>query len=95
MGKVICAGLGPGDPELMSVKSDRVIRGAKHLAFFRKKGRAGQARSSERTKRMNDYYVLCDVLLLAFVIVYLRYLCAIDESPPEWQWVLWSVLTLG
>lgn len=45
MGKVICAGLGPGDPELMSVKSDRVIRGAKHLAFFRKKGRAGQARS--------------------------------------------------
>ncbi len=45
MGKVICAGLGPGDPELMSVKSDRVIRGAKHLAFFRKKGRAGQARA--------------------------------------------------
>lgn len=44
-GKVICAGLGPGDPELMSVKSDRVIRQAKHLAFFRKKGRAGQARS--------------------------------------------------
>jgi len=45
MGKVICAGLGPGDPELMSVKSDRVIRAARHLAFFRKKGRAGQARS--------------------------------------------------
>ncbi len=45
MGKVICAGLGPGDPELMSVKSDRIIRGARHLAFFRKKGRAGQARN--------------------------------------------------
>lgn len=45
MGKVICAGLGPGDPELMSVKSDRTIRGARHLAYFRKKGRAGQARS--------------------------------------------------
>ena len=45
MGKVICAGLGPGDPELMSVKSDRIIRGARHLAFFRKKGRAGQART--------------------------------------------------
>lgn len=44
MGKVICVGLGPGDPELMSVKSDRAIRGAKHLAYFRKKGRAGQAR---------------------------------------------------
>jgi precorrin-2/cobalt-factor-2 C20-methyltransferase len=45
MGKIICAGLGPGDPELMSVKSDRAIRGAKHLAYFRKKGRAGQART--------------------------------------------------
>lgn len=45
MGKVICAGLGPGDPDLMSVKSDRTIRGATHLAFFRKKGRAGQART--------------------------------------------------
>lgn len=48
MGKVICAGLGPGDPELMSVKSDRVIRGAKHLAYFRKKGRPGQARTIVR-----------------------------------------------
>lgn len=45
MGKVICAGLGPGDPELMSVKSDRAIRGARHVAYFRKKGRAGQARA--------------------------------------------------
>ncbi len=44
MARIICAGLGPGDPELMSVKSDRAIRGAKHLAYFRKKGRAGQAR---------------------------------------------------
>lgn len=45
MGKVICAGLGPGDPDLMSVRSDRVVRAAKHVAFFRKKGRAGQARA--------------------------------------------------
>lgn len=45
MGRVICAGLGPGDPELMSVRSDRTIRGAKHVAYFRKKGRAGQARA--------------------------------------------------
>jgi len=45
MGKIICAGLGPGDPDLISVKSDRVIRSAKHVAFFRKKGRAGQART--------------------------------------------------
>lgn len=44
MGKIICAGLGPGDPDLISVKSDRLIRGAAHLAYFRKAGRAGQAR---------------------------------------------------
>ena len=44
MGKVICTGLGPGDPDLMSVRSDRLIRGAAHVAFFRKAGRAGQAR---------------------------------------------------
>ena len=44
MGRILCAGLGPGDPELMSVKSDRAIRGATDIAHFRKAGRAGQAR---------------------------------------------------
>lgn len=44
MGKIICTGLGPGDPDLISVKSDRLIRGAAHVAYFRKAGRAGQAR---------------------------------------------------
>jgi precorrin-2/cobalt-factor-2 C20-methyltransferase len=48
MGKVICAGLGPGDPDLMSVRADRAIRGARHVAYFRKKGRAGQARTIVR-----------------------------------------------
>ena len=45
MGKIICAGLGPGDPDLMSVRSDRLIRSARHVAYFRKAGRAGQARA--------------------------------------------------
>jgi len=44
MGKIICTGLGPGDPELISVRSDRLIRAARHVAYFRKAGRAGQAR---------------------------------------------------
>ncbi len=44
-GRVICAGLGPGDPELMSVRSDRLIRGAAHIAYFRKAGRPGRART--------------------------------------------------
>lgn len=37
-------GLGPGDPELMSVKADRIVRTARHVAFFRKAGRNGRAR---------------------------------------------------
>jgi precorrin-2/cobalt-factor-2 C20-methyltransferase len=44
MGKIICAGLGPGDPDLMSVRSDRLVRAARHIAYFRKKGYEGQAR---------------------------------------------------
>lgn len=44
MGKIICVGLGPGDPDLMSVKADRLVRGARHVAYFRKAGRSGQAR---------------------------------------------------
>ncbi|MBA83449.1 precorrin-2 C(20)-methyltransferase [Thalassobius sp. S69A] len=46
MGKVICVGLGPGDPDLMSVKAHRLISGASHVAYFRKKGRAGRARKT-------------------------------------------------
>lgn len=41
---VVCVGLGPGDPELMSVKAHRLLRQARHVAYFRKKGRPGKAR---------------------------------------------------
>jgi precorrin-2/cobalt-factor-2 C20-methyltransferase len=44
MGRIICCGLGPGDPDLMSVRANREIRAATHVAYFRKKGRPGQAR---------------------------------------------------
>ncbi|MCA6112181.1 precorrin-2 C(20)-methyltransferase [Bradyrhizobium cenepequi] len=44
MGRIICCGLGPGNPDLMSVRADREVRAAKHVAYFRKKGRLGQAR---------------------------------------------------
>ncbi len=58
-GRIICAGLGPGDPDLLSVRSDRVIRAARHVAFFRKAGRQGQAR------RMVEGLLRADVLELA------------------------------
>lgn len=44
MGRIICAGLGPGDPDLISVKADRAVRGAARIAYFRKPGRPGMAR---------------------------------------------------
>ena len=44
MGKVICVGLGPGNPDLMSVKADRLVRSSTHIAYFRKAGWEGQAR---------------------------------------------------
>ena len=43
-GTVYGVGLGPGDPELMSVRADRLVRGARYVAFFRKAGRSGRAR---------------------------------------------------
>jgi len=44
-GIVYGVGLGPGDPDLMSVRADRLVRGASHVAFFRKAGRPGRARA--------------------------------------------------
>ncbi|MCQ0091695.1 precorrin-2 C(20)-methyltransferase [Roseovarius sp. M141] len=37
-------GLGPGDPDLMSVRAHRLVTSARHVAFFRKQGRSGRAR---------------------------------------------------
>ncbi len=44
-GRVFGIGLGPGDPDLMTVKAHRLLTGARHVAFFRKAGRKGQART--------------------------------------------------
>lgn len=44
-GTIYGVGLGPGSQDLMSVRADRLIRQASHIAYFRKKGRTGHARS--------------------------------------------------
>ena len=43
-GTVHGVSLGPGAQDLMSVRADRLLRGARHVAYFRKAGRPGQAR---------------------------------------------------
>ncbi|MBT8409198.1 MAG: precorrin-2 C(20)-methyltransferase [Alphaproteobacteria bacterium] len=43
-GTLYGVGLGPGDPDLMSVRAHRLITSARQVAFFRKAGRKGQAR---------------------------------------------------
>lgn len=43
-GVIYGVGLGPGDPDLMSVKAHRLLKTARHIAYFRKTGRPGHAR---------------------------------------------------
>ncbi|MEX0281449.1 MAG: precorrin-2 C(20)-methyltransferase [Arenibacterium sp.] len=43
-GTIYGVGLGPGDPDLMSLRAHRLLSNARHVAFFRKAGRTGQAR---------------------------------------------------
>lgn len=45
VGTIYGVGLGPGAQDLMSVRADRLVRNARHVAFFRKAGRKGQARA--------------------------------------------------
>lgn len=44
-GTLFGVGLGPGDPELMTLKAARVLSSAPVVAHFRKAGRAGHART--------------------------------------------------
>ncbi|HEX7822796.1 MAG TPA: precorrin-2 C(20)-methyltransferase [Sphingobium sp.] len=43
-GTIHGVGLGPGAQDLLSVRADRLVRGARHVAYFRKAGKPGQAR---------------------------------------------------
>ncbi len=44
-GKVYGVGMGPGDPDLMTVRAHRILRNARNIAYFRKAGRTGRART--------------------------------------------------
>ncbi len=44
-GRIIGLGLGPGAIDLLSVRADRLLRQAQYIAYFRKQGTAGRART--------------------------------------------------
>ena len=54
MGKIYGVGVGPGAVDLLSVRADKLVREAKHIAFFRKAGRAGHARQIVSTLLSKD-----------------------------------------
>ena len=43
-GTLYGVGVGPGDPELMSLKAARILKSAPVIAYFAKKGSVGNAR---------------------------------------------------
>jgi precorrin-2/cobalt-factor-2 C20-methyltransferase len=69
-GTVFGVGLGPGDPDLMSVRAHRLVQSARHVAFFRKAGSKGRARqivdgllSGEAREHPMDYPVTTEIPL--------------------------------
>lgn len=96
MGKIICVGLGPGDPELMSVKADRLVRSAAHVAYFRKAGYEGQARkivagmlAPDATEHAMEYPVTTEIpftdpeynrVMAAFYAAWAERLAALAET---------------
>ena len=45
MNKIYCVGVGPGDPELLTLKAHNLVRNASQIAYFRKKNTLGRART--------------------------------------------------
>ena len=69
-GTIHGVGLGPGNRDLMSVRADRLVRQARHVAYFRKAGRQGQARrivegmiAPEATEHAMEYPVTTEIPL--------------------------------
>ncbi|QIL79239.1 precorrin-2 C(20)-methyltransferase [Diaphorobacter sp. HDW4A] len=86
-GQIICVGLGPGDPELMSVKADRTLRNARHVAFFRKRGHPGKARQlvngmlhAEVTEYPMEYPLTTEIPANDP-----RYIAQLSEFYKDWQ----------
>lgn len=57
MNKIYCVGVGPGDPELLTLKAHKLIRNASQIAYFRKRNTPGRARTIiEKTLQKKNVY---------------------------------------
>ena len=56
-GTLYTLGLGPGDPELLTLKAARILRGAPVFAHFAKRGRDGHARTIAAPHPLTDLEV--------------------------------------
>ena len=61
MYSIYCVGVGPGDPELLTVKASRIISDARQIAYFRKKNTLGRARAIINTLISNKFDICLDV----------------------------------
>ncbi len=57
-GRLYGVGLGPGDPELLTLKAARIIRDTPVIAFFAKRGRRGHARTIVDCFLTPEHYLL-------------------------------------
>lgn len=64
LGALYGVGLGPGDPELVTIKAARLISEARTIAYFAKRGRPSNARAIAERWFSAD----CDEILLAYPV---------------------------
>lgn len=96
-GTIYGVGLGPGAVDLMSVRADRLVRGAGHVAFFRKAGRQGHARRivegmlhPHAVELPMEYPVTTEI-----PVTDPRYNAALSEFYAEWTQHLLTLATSG
>ncbi|MFT3966389.1 MAG: precorrin-2 C(20)-methyltransferase [Sphingobium sp.] len=96
-GTVYGVGLGPGAADLMSVRADRLVRGARHVAYFRKAGRQGHARrivegmlAADAVELPMEYPVTTEV-----PVTDPRYNACLSEFYAEWTQTLLTLAAAG
>ncbi len=76
-GRIYGLGLGPGDPDLMSLRAHRLLTGARNVAYFRKAGRRGQGGKQQAESQAQA----CQQAREVFHVVSFRDVPAAEQAP--------------